>query len=632
MEELTTSGTARAGRALTVAGVLIAVFGQVVWWSAAFPGAGSAVKFAILTLGAALAAIGAGVLLAKGAKVPLTPLDAAVAVYVGWVAASAALSPEPLLGMSGMRGYWDGAAHALAAGAIYGAVRVVAGEGPSASRFMRVLACWAGGVTLVLAAAGAARFAGLDPETRFWLSGRLGSLVVQPTFLAGWLATWIVPMAATGVAMTAAGRGRGAAGRWLVGSAALAAVLLAATGSRSGVVALAVAGASYTFLSASRRGLAAGRVAAVMVMLAVTAAGTLAVRGWTPGATGIGDAFAGGTAATRGGAWGIATRAALDHPLTGTGPGTFAYSFRRGLTLEQARVEGFAAAMLDPHNWYLNAAATSGMPAAAAALAIVFLVGRRAFRSRGTPSVRLAAACAALGYFAHLVLTPNATDTFAGALVLAAVGEHVLPGETTSYPAGAWRRWAAALAIVATGVTAAAWGVRSAHAEWVHGTAKSAFDTAGLARATALAPEVSEYGRVWAVTLALSGASAGPGTPEFESALAVARKVAAEHSRDSEAVSTAAQAVSGLARAASSGGDTATADALAEEAYALGAEALSLAPLDAEVLSRYGASAAATGRLGEARRALATLEALVGSADGRVPALRAAIAAAEGGL
>lgn len=595
MEQTTQGGVARFGAAAAVIGILIAVFGQALAFVDRWPGSTSVAHVLVLGCGAAIAAAGGAALaLSRRAGTSWVAADWAVAAYVGWTAVATAFSVEPLLSISGMRGFWDGLAGTLAAGCCYAAARLAVGGRADAGRLAKRLAVAAGAVVLVLGVAGLAGAIGVGGAERLWMQGRLGSLLVQPTVLAGLVVTWLPLIAAAGAAL-ALRRPMPAMGVTMLAAAAAGALTLVATGSRSGWLATAFAAVAYAWLSAPDRRSSWRRVAVAASVAAIALGGVAVFRG-VPGeglGTRVQRTFGDAAFAPRVGGWRIALEAAASDPLTGTGPGTFAYSHRRLLGEREFAAEG-GGVMADAHNWYLNSAATAGWPAALAAAAIALFACRRMWLSRGAARVELAAATGAAAYAVHCLATPNAPETFVGALVLLGVAESAAAGGAATRARWARPALAALLAFVGAGV--AVWGARSFAAEATFGPAALRFDVAGMTRASEIAPEVAEYPRRRALTLLASGGAAG--TQWFDSALGAIRHLAADHPLDADALSTAGAGYLRLSQVAEAGGDAEGSRALADEALATLEAAGALAPRDPAIRERLDAAAERVSALG----------------------------------
>ncbi|TLM72186.1 MAG: hypothetical protein FDZ70_08645, partial [Actinobacteria bacterium] len=248
-------GAGGIARALCEAGVVLGALGVMLAYSRASTESLPALKYLVLTLAGAVSFAGAGAwLLAPGVRPRLRAADLAVAAFCAWLAVAAVASPDPLLGITGMRPYWDGVASALAAAGCYLAMRLLAPDERGAARTLRRLAAvMALGMVAFVAATAVLMAVGRSAEV--WMAGRqLASLSGQPTFLAVWAVAWAVPLAASalGSARDRTARGRASMALYAAG-AVLAAALAAASGSRAGWVGLAVGMAAFAVLGARSR-------------------------------------------------------------------------------------------------------------------------------------------------------------------------------------------------------------------------------------------------------------------------------------------------------------------------------------------------------------------------------------------
>ncbi|MHB9002985.1 MAG: O-antigen ligase family protein [Coriobacteriia bacterium] len=601
---------------MTLGVICATAVAPAVWWTA-WQGADAVVELTALGLGGLIAGIGAAVLLLAGEQPRLCAADIALGMYGAWMLAAALAADDILLALSGMRVYWDGVAAAVAVVVIYASVRVAAHSRVSAIRMFRRLLWTAALLSATFALAGLLGVAGLESFRGAWMAGRLGSLLGQPTFLAGWAATWIVPLFAGAVALKV----KNLEGLALALSAILVAGMLLLTQSRSGWIAAMIAGGCYIVLSTSDRRAIIKRTLAVL-LLAVLGGGVvigLRVGAAPDAATSLESFVGGGTSLTRTEAWGSALRASVENPVFGTGPGTFVYTHRRYLSSESFSVEEDGQ-MADPHNWYLNALSTAGIPAGLAASAFALLAFLEVVSARGKPGVRLAAASGAFGYATHCIFTPNYPATFVSAVVLLAIalgvrGDSVHKSRATVLPL--WRAAIASFWIVAFSVLAFYWCVRVLYADSTFGYAMHRFDDAGIQRAMEVAPEVSHYGIVRVALLGTLARAEPPGTFAFDNSLDAARDLTRNHAQDAEALSTAGTALVSASRSAYRNGDDELGLELAQEALSVLLSARELAPMAIDLAMDLAVAYALVGDVAAAQDDLDRLRTLLGEDDAR---------------
>jgi hypothetical protein len=197
-------------------------------------------------------------------------------------------------------------------------------------------------------------------ESRLQNNEPLANFALTNT-LAGYLAPWLV----VGVGIVVAGGG------WRVaGGATVMAVCLALTRSRSGYVA-AVVGVLLTWFLCrkERRALGLRRamgVVGVVVLLAAVA--TVCNGRWAERAV---RSFG-----YRVQYWQSTVGMIADHPVWGVGPGNFQNEYTR------YKLPGASEEVADPHNFLLEIAATAGIPAGLAFLAVLATFGVAAGRVR----------------------------------------------------------------------------------------------------------------------------------------------------------------------------------------------------------------------------------------------------------
>lgn len=587
--------------------MLAAVLGPALVFADLWDGSNAASKFLMLCMGAAVAFLGAGLVLTGGGPLPKwRPGDAAVAAYVAWLAVATAASADFMLALSGYRPYWDGMVAALAAAAAYAACRVAFPEAGAASKALRSVLRFAAAAFLVMAFASLLGLLGVPlMRSVAFDGGRLGALIHQPTFLAGLIAVWVVPIGAWALAEFRAER-RGVRA-WVGLSATIAMlVMLAATAGRAGLAGAAVAAVAFALLSAETRGRALRRAAIAVALAMAVAVPVLIVRGGTDPAR-VARSFDMSSFVARTGAWGTAVRAASARPVLGSGPGTFVYAHQRQMTLEEAR-KLKTRLLLDPHDWILASAVAAGWPAAAAALAITACGAFAAWRARRGSGAALAAACGVIGHGVAVLATPNAFVIFPSALLMLAFAETLAPGSgaRASAPRAAGIAAGALAAALALGV--GGWGVRAFAAEWAYGTSRATFDAAGLGRAVRTAPEVAEYARYAAGAKVVAAKLAGPSSVEFSQAEDALVALAAAHPRDPLALLSAGALVD-LSAVARSQAATDHAGRLATRAVPVLSMAVEAAPFSGDARLRYaeallyvGETEAAEAQFQEARR------------------------------
>ncbi|HEY6147310.1 MAG TPA: O-antigen ligase family protein, partial [Thermoanaerobaculia bacterium] len=279
----------------------------------------------------------------------------------------------------------------LAGGAVF--YFLLRRSGDTVRRRALTAALWG---TALSAAAALFQAAGVLPaESRsYWrLTGRLGGGAVDPNSL-GLLCALLLLVAAAG----ALGRGRQRAVSALLALLLIAGLIL--SGSRSGVLLAAGAGAILLLARAFSRSVP--RSAAVAALLLLLAAGGLVlVRGAGSLGSRLRQTFDPDLpleyrVSARPLLWRAAGRLFLRHPVEGAGVGAFAWSLP-----DLLREEGRSVPMRDnPGSGYVQAAAETGLVGALVTLAAVLALASQAWRrarAAGDDLAPAAAAAAVLG-------------------------------------------------------------------------------------------------------------------------------------------------------------------------------------------------------------------------------------------
>jgi O-antigen ligase len=361
-------------------------------------------------LALAFVVLAVGVLLGQptGGRLRWIPsVDVAVIALVSLNVLATAFSTDRHQSLFGERFQYQGLLTVLLYVGYFGLARHVFVD---RRRLELLFAAVAAGAVLVAGYA-LAQKAGHDPIWHGVLpQGRVFSSLGQPNSLAAYLVLAVAPTAY--FARLASGVLRAL----LVAAVTVLIVAIALTQSRGGflglafvvVVAVAALAARHVYV---RRAVGVVAFVGVLVVLALPAGrdavseanDDLRARG------GQGELSMQNHVDT----WRVALRIAAEHPVLGTGPETFpdvfpAYSrevlsAERVAYFDQYRVES-------PHNVYLGAAATTGVPALAAYLVVIggsLFVTLRAAGEAADPRYRLALFTVAVAVGAHLV-----TDTF----------------------------------------------------------------------------------------------------------------------------------------------------------------------------------------------------------------------------
>lgn len=332
---------------------------------------------AVLVVGAALIAATAR----QGVSFTWRLADAVALVYVLAVVVSFVTSVDRSQSLWGERLQRQGLAATLIYVCFYFLARVAITD---RTRLLVVFRGVAIGATAVAGYAVVQQL-GLDPLWQPPVGGRTFSTIGQPNSLGAYLAV-AVPLTLA----LAASRGPVGGSLW-AGAAALQTVGLVTTASRGAVVALALG-----LLTAVTVGVAASvrRGGRLLVAVAVAAASvTVAVVWVAPVRSAAGELVSrimahdldlADQSQTHRDLWRVAGRIAVDHPLLGTGPDTFALVFPayRDAVLEPDRAEMLSRHRVEsPHNVYLAIASGSGIPALATYLLLIGMVLVAAIRS-----------------------------------------------------------------------------------------------------------------------------------------------------------------------------------------------------------------------------------------------------------
>lgn len=233
----------------------------------------------------------------------------------------------------------------------------------------------------------------LDVDSR--LSGTLGS----PAYLGAAAALLLPALAGVAADATWGRRHRVAAA---IGAGVLA-VALVGSGARAAWVGTAAAAAAVGWARreavaarvARRRGAAVALVGALAAALAVVVvAGPVGAR--------LAGTFDADEPGGRGrlDEWRVAARVVADHPVTGVGPEGYRIAFAEGVDADYERAHGRVPQPDRAHSAPLDLALAGGLPAAAAWLALVVLVGRAAVAVLRTGAPWLAGLAA--GLLAHV--------------------------------------------------------------------------------------------------------------------------------------------------------------------------------------------------------------------------------------
>jgi O-antigen ligase len=342
---------------------------------------------------------GAGLVLREHeARVPRR-LGLVVVAFLAWLAVAAALGDDRIYAWTGTPERhlgvltWLLCALLLAAGTALergGVRRVVDGL---------LLAGLGIGVLGVVEAVG------WEPDA-FDVSGRLSGTLGSPAYLGAATAlllpialahagrgttgsrAWVARLAAAGLAVACVGSGARAAWVGLVGAAAVAL--------------LARRGPALARLRARPGPSAAGAVLAAVAVGAVVALSPLGGR--------LSDVTDPDAAGGRGRAdeWRVASNVVVDHPVVGVGPEGYRVAFHEGVDARYEREHGRRQQPDRAHSAPLDLALDGGLPLAALRLAIVALVGRRAWAALrdGEPWQRGVAAALVAHVVGQLLLFP----------------------------------------------------------------------------------------------------------------------------------------------------------------------------------------------------------------------------------
>jgi O-antigen ligase len=344
---------------------------------------------------------------------------------LAWLAVATVTALDPLVAVVG-----HPRRHLGLLGWVVCALAFLAGTGLSTAEVRR----WVGrGAVVAVGLTGvgaAADLLGWDPPGGSFGNARVGALLGQPLYL-GAVAVLLTPVA-VGVALdrSAPVAWRRAAGAAAAGGAA--ALLGSQTrGAWAGaLVAAAVpAPALWRSLGGSRRRLAVGAAAGVLVVLAAAGPlGSRAVAGLDPSA---------GSLRGRLDEWVVAAAVVVDHPLTGAGPEGYRVAAPEQVDDGYARRYGREEVVDRAHDGVLDVATTGGIPAGllyAALLAAVLARCVRALRRPPDP-VLAGAAAGVVGWAVQQVVGFPIAEVdpvawlLAGAVVVAAPARRAAPAE-----------------------------------------------------------------------------------------------------------------------------------------------------------------------------------------------------------
>jgi O-antigen ligase len=276
---------------------------------------------------------------------------------------------------------------------------------------------------------------------------RVGGLLGQPAHL-GAIGVLLVPVT-IGLALEV--RDRTAWLRWSLwgaAGAALVAVLLSQT--RGAWLGLAVA--VVVWVGAQRSPTRWHRTRRPLVVVTVVGLAVVVLVAGPVGDRVRATFESGGSATGRIDEWVVASAVLAQHPFVGVGPEGYRIEVPATIDDDYAREHGREVMVDRAHSGPLDVAVTGGLPALAAYLALLAVVGRRVWRARRDPSPIVAGmAVAVIGYaIQQLVLFPLAE---VDPLVWLLAGSVLVAGER-SQPGGARRRGAGpiVLAVVAAGL------------------------------------------------------------------------------------------------------------------------------------------------------------------------------------
>jgi O-antigen ligase len=388
-------------------------------------------------------------------------LGALLVAALASLAVSTALSVRPALSLFGTNWRFFGAAPQFAVFAIAWALAVRCGGRPERVRLVLRGAAAAGALS---AAYGIAQYFGYDPllpAASYRIGEGIWAIVRPPGTLghAGYFATWLVCACFLSVTL-AAMETRRRARALSAGAAGLAAAAVFLTGARAGMLALVAGGCAWVLWRRPRL-----RRRALLAVCAAALAGAVfyvSPAGWMlrSRARWFSEDRWGGARLLL---WRDALKMGAHAPLAGYGPEMFEAAFPRFESAELARAyPDFAYE--SPHNMFLDALASQGLPGALIVAGVCWLGFRAAWRLR---SVRRAEAAGLAAALAGIVMSQQFTAftlptalAFYGAVALAVAlaseGDRgaddrlsssagLLPPRNPGAIAGHRRRWPAPL-------------------------------------------------------------------------------------------------------------------------------------------------------------------------------------------
>lgn len=330
--------------------LLLGVAGSLLAFSTSLSEIYGLPKLAALALGTAAACAALALASGEGAKVGRrTPLDVPLAAGALVMAAATALGTDPFAGVVGVYSlYADGlAAYLLCALVFWASSRSDLPERPAL-----VLVTLAG-CSAVVGGYAALQALGLDPfaSLRAFAAGRKGSTLGDPVLLGAVLAGGLPVALGASRSTESTPRALGRA------SVVLTALGLAASGSRGAILAAAAGAVVWGLLEFKDRPGARRAVLAAAAALALLGVGLWTARRET-----------GAADSARFALWACMPAVVREHPLLGSGPGTFQAAMRRHRTAEFVALLGPKTTQVHAHNDLLHAAATAGLLGLAAYL------------------------------------------------------------------------------------------------------------------------------------------------------------------------------------------------------------------------------------------------------------------------
>lgn len=335
------------------------------------------VKATLLWVTAIVVVLASVVAVVRGDRPPLPSVwvVAPVATLVAWTVLSALLSDAVPTSFWGSHGRYDGVLTLVAVVAIAPGLVVHTWRDPRRLEPVAIAIGVSGAIGVGYVALEQLGWDGIDWQiqgSRGWLVGLGGN----PNFSGAHLAL-VVPVVLAARLRASSRTARGA----LLAFALVLAVGVGWTQTRGGGVALVGGVAVASLLAPSllpRPVRALACVATVVLLAGVALAGATEE---VPGSDAFGStsAFQAGGISQRTNIWAGATSMIAAHPLTGVGPDGFGRSLAEHRSSRGGRQ---LIAADEAHNVFLDRAATAGLPALAAHLALLGAVGTAAWRAR----------------------------------------------------------------------------------------------------------------------------------------------------------------------------------------------------------------------------------------------------------